>query len=251
MAIVVWSVPVGAQTIGELGATVAVQWPGAATATSTVSWPYREETATLVAEYERPVTPAVEVVGRVFPATDRRWRLGVGLAVTHVREHPRTTVVATVPHPILFDRPAIASTRAEDASRGVVGLHVEAAARTVVGPWTLVAFGGPSRLHLTRALVSAVHLEERLSLSAALPYTISIVSVDRQERATWAWGYNVGADVSVLLWRHLGVGGTVRYVRATGQLPDVLHETVDGRASTTDRQAMGGVFVGGGLRVRF
>jgi hypothetical protein len=57
-------------------------------------------------------------------------------------------------------------------------------------------------------------------------------------------GFNVGADVGFKISRNIGVGGPVRFARASFSLP------LTGSASNISVEA-GGVQVGGGLRLFF
>ena len=60
----------------------------------------------------------------------------------------------------------------------------------------------------------------------------------------------MAADVTVYLTRAVGVGGTIRFSRATVELPDKLEEFYFGN-NVSREVKVGGLTVGGSVRVRF
>ena len=68
-----------------------------------------------------------------------------------------------------------------------------------------------------------------------------------------ATGYNIGADVGILFTDNVGVGGIVRFSRATYDMSSALAVTagaVDVSSLLKSTKA-GGVFAAGGVRFRF
>jgi hypothetical protein len=101
----------------------------------------------------------------------------------------------------------------------------------------VTVFGGPSFLRVKQSLVQEVTYRDLLS-------TIRFQGAQTAVQELSTWGINVGADVSIYLTDHVGVGALFRYVRA-----NVISLT-----SADDDivpVAIGGLNIGGGLRVRF
>ena len=169
----------------------------------------------------------------------RIWRsLGVGAAYTHFSATESATVNASVPHPILFNRPRSASV--------LVPLnHVESAIH-LQAVWVLpiterldVAFsGGPSLMTVKQDLVSGIEIAEESPTFATV--TIAKVAIAPQDQHIV--GFNGGADVTYFLTPVIGVGLTVRYVAGSAGLSQS-----DGNTVTLD---MGGFQLGVGARVR-
>lgn len=65
-----------------------------------------------------------------------------------------------------------------------------------------------------------------------------------------AWGYHAGVDGSYFFSKHVGVGGLLRYSRATVDLENPLQSSVDDRTAKDPFKA-GGLRATGGIRVRF
>ncbi|HEU4892892.1 MAG TPA: hypothetical protein VFT47_15160, partial [Vicinamibacterales bacterium] len=97
--------------------------------------------------------------------------------------------------------------------------------------------GGPSVLDIQQSIVTDVNYTEEF------PYdTATYVGVDSQRASGTATGFNAGADVRWMFTRTIGVGGLVRYARASVDL------TRNGRTVKVDA---GGAQVGGGIRLAF
>jgi hypothetical protein len=58
-----------------------------------------------------------------------------------------------------------------------------------------------------------------------------------------AWGFSLGADVGWMFTRNVGLGGMVRYARATVALEPAGRDALD--------VDVGGAYAGGGVRVVF
>ena len=79
----------------------------------------------------------------------------------------------------------------------------------------------------------------RASEPQTYPYdSATLVGIQRQTPSESAIGFNAGADVGVYFTRWIGVGGTIRFTRATVELNGT-------------EVAAGGLLASGGLRVRF
>ena len=96
--------------------------------------------------------------------------------------------------------------------------------------------GGPSFLRVKQSLVKEVPYRDLLS-------TISFQGAQTVTQELSTWGINVGADVSIYLTDHVGVGALFRYARANVSLTSADDDIVT--------VAAGGLNIGGGRRVRF
>ena len=102
----------------------------------------------------------------------------------------------------------------------------------------MTLFGGPTLFQVKQELVTSV------SKTDAYPFnTATFQSYSKQSQSVSSVGFNAGADVAVYFSDHVGVGGVVRYSVGTA---DFI--TVDGDTLSTD---VGGLHVGGGLRLKF
>ncbi len=241
-----------AQVGGFVSANLAGAWPVTPDFTQSGSGPLRQETASLTSAQRFGGAVTFDIGGGVVRSVGSRWSIGAGLALDRYRSAPPATVTVTLPHPIVFGRPGTASEAGRLAlERRVWAAHLLAVAETTAGRVTLQLSGGPSRIHLTQQGVSDVSVDETLVLSPALPYAIRISGAESRSLTASAWGYNLGADVGFSVTKHLGLGGMVRYSRATASLPNALQNTIDGTDVATSDTTVDRVSVGVGLRVRF
>ena len=98
-------------------------------------------------------------------------------------------------------------------------------------------FGGPSVLRVEQDVVAAVTAAE-----VGDPFDTVNVAVTTETASKRGAGVNVGADVTYMFTEQLGAGGFFRFAGGSVDLPV---------GSTTVAVDVGGVQVGGGLRVRF
>jgi hypothetical protein len=117
----------------------------------------------------------------------------------------------------------------------------------------LQVFAGPSHFSVTQRLANSYVISE--TVNAALGSDDSRFSETNfiyGEARSSAWGFNLAGDVTIFLNEHAGVGGLVRFSRATihvkaGSNP--LRDTLSPPATATI--AVGGLALTGGLRLRF
>jgi hypothetical protein len=171
----------------------------------------------------------------------RLWRdLGVGIAVAGFERATSGGVALRVPHPLIFNRDREASAQIRDMERREGSLHFKAVYRVPVGPQLSVLLsGGPSYFAVTQSVV------ERVSYEEAFPFEAlnNLQPVATTVRDT-ALGFNAGADIALRLGRRWGVGGLLRYSRATANFSVPTGD----RDLTVD---LGGMHVSGGLRLFF
>ncbi|MQA31142.1 MAG: outer membrane beta-barrel protein [Luteitalea sp.] len=151
------------------------------------------------------------------------------LAVTSFGDTQHSDYIATVPHPTFFDRPLTTSGRIEDLKRREVGFHPQIVwAYPLTDRVDLAVSGGPS----------FVRLSQDVSQGLNVPPGTQTANLSVGRETATAKGVHVGADVSYTLSPRYGVGGFLRYVTASADLP-----------SAPDNNT-GGLHIGGGVRVR-
>jgi hypothetical protein len=240
-----------AETVAFVTANVTAQRPAIRDFTQTGSGPSREETATLSSAQTLRTSRAYDVGGGLLRGSSR-WKAGLGVAVSHMQQSPTAAVTLSMPHPILFDRSATATaTSAEGLDRQESAVHIQAVLERRAGRLASRVFAGPSYVRLAQTLVSEVRTQEALDLSPQLGYAVAIAGIDPSRAVVSAWGYHVGADIDVLVGRHLGTGLLVRYTRATATVPNHVQDAIDGGTGATTDVTLGGVAVGAGVRLRF
>ncbi len=207
----------------------------ASTFTSTVPFDLYAESTTFDATYD--VRPGAFVSGR---AGIRLWRnVAVGVGVSGYSRSGAAAVSAQLPHPFHFNRRRAISGSADGLARSEVGLHVEVSYVLPLGDkLDVMVFGGPSVITVSQQLAT------RVTFSESYPFdTASYTGVDSRSFSKAATGFNAGADVGYMLSKSFGVGGLIRYSRAS-----VTFEPVAGQKTTA---TAGGLQLGGGVRLRF
>ena len=194
-------------------------------------------------EYLEPVTVKTDYPATKGPGFDaagavRVWRnLAAGVGVTGGTRTGDATVNASIPHPFYFEvgRPIEGSV---NVTRTEYAAHVHALWVIPAGERLLVAVGGgPSFFSIRQSLVDSVTYTESYPYDSA-----AFASAPINEASGSAVGFGVTLDVGYYFSRTIGIGGVVRYAKATVSLPD--------HSSTLTVDA-GGFEAGVGLRVRF
>lgn len=213
------------------------------TTSFTNSWsvPYYLERESLNSSYS--IKPAVLVdVG----AGVRVWRnLTVGAAVSRYHRSDSASLTATVPHPLLYEQPRSFTGTAPGPSRTETAVHANAMWVAAAGSRVQVGvFGGPSFFSISQVFISGV------SFADVYPYTtLTVAGTNTQSQTESKVGFNVGGDVTVLLYKQIGVGMLFRYTGVSGVQP----VPTAGNAPSGISQSLkaGGLQVGAGFRLRF
>jgi len=181
-------------------------------------------------------------VGPVFGAR-AGWRVWKNMAVGGGLEFAATSqtldVTGRLPHPFQFNQYREVNGTASGLSRNETLAALElswlfAVARRV----DMFVFGGPAYIHVRQDMATTVQFTE------TYPYdTATFSSLQSSSLSDSAAGFTVGADVSYMVNRSVGVGGHVRFSRASATL-----SPASGQQTTID---LGGFQIGGGLRFRF
>jgi hypothetical protein len=170
----------------------------------------------------------------------RFWKnLAAGVAVSHFTRDDVAGTTSSVPHPFFFNQPREVTGDATGVKRSETAVHIQA--MYLVNPGgrlRLVLSGGPSFFTLEQDLVTDVTITE------TFPYdTAAFGSAQKSRKKGSAAAFNVGADVMWMLNRTFGVGGLVRFSRASVDLDAPPNRTISVDA--------GGVYAGGGIRILF
>jgi hypothetical protein len=168
----------------------------------------------------------------------RVWRnLVVGLGYSRFANDNDVTATITIPNPLVTDAPRSGSAAA--------GLEHSETAVHFIASWMIpvtdkidvALFGGPSIFSLTQDVITDVAFTE-----VGSPFTsVDIGGPTVTEASATGVGVNIGADVTYLVARRVGVGGFLRY---TGG--NVSFDEAGGFEMTA-----GGVQIGFGVRYRF
>ncbi len=208
---------------------------GGSAFTQPQSWPYFAETATAAASY-----PSTSAVGFDASGGYRVWRnLAVGAGVTVVSRSTTAAYSGSIPNPLYLNRPNLVSGTFA-SSNSETAINLQAAWGIPVSPKLLVVlFAGPSIFTVKQTVIQP----QGLSVSSGYPYDSTTVTVSIQDMSKTAFGFGAGADVSYYFSKTVGVGGMIRFARATADVP------VNGQPSVG--VPAGGFQIGGGLRIRF
>nr|ADI23822.1 hypothetical protein [uncultured gamma proteobacterium HF4000_48E10] len=165
--------------------------------------------------------------------------LGVGGGLTwFARSDVGDESTTSVPHRFYFNQHRTATGPAA-AERRELAVHLVGFVTTpVTDRVTVTVFGGPSVFQVRQELVTEVTYADPSPYNA-----ISFEGAVTAQQNLSTWGGNVGADVSMSFSRHVGIGGLVRFSRATLNLQSSDNDTVT--------VTVGGLQVGGGVRSRF
>jgi hypothetical protein len=148
------------------------------------------------------------------------------------------TIGARIPHPFFVGRhrqvEGTTPVRHEQS-----GIHMNAA---YVVPATrrlyVAVSGGPTYFTVTQRVVKSVAITEAYPFDAA-----TFAGADVEPVKSSGWGFNGGVDVGWMFTRNIGVGGLLRYSRATLSLAPSNRDPLD--------IVVGGLHAGAGARVAF
>ena len=186
------------------------------------------EQRTLAADYSVKSGMSLDLGGGY-----RVWRaLAAGVSVTRFSDSQDVSVSGSIPHPFFFNR-ARAISGVTAGAREEMAVHVNAMWVMPIRPkMTLAVFGGPSFYSVKQTVVSDYDYNQ------TYPYDdVTLTRVVAGDESTSVTGINVGADVGYYFTETIGVGGVIRFGRAT----------VDTSIGSLD---VGGPEFGVGLRIR-
>jgi hypothetical protein len=164
------------------------------------------------------------------------WTLGAHFHRTSSTDE--AAVDGSAPHPLFFNRPRPFSATVADMKRTEQALHLSAGYLLPVNEkFDVHVYAGPSQFRFSQEVVAGA------TVTDAGSFAVSYVVERRKQNA---WGGHVGADLSYAIYQNapmsFRLGAYVRYAGASSEFQVV---------SNTVTTKLGGVQIGGGLRVRF
>jgi len=227
--------PAHAQSTPDSRVAVSVSAAAQATTTSfsqAISFEQYAEAGSLSAAYSFRPQPVIDA-----GVTVRVWGpFAVGVSASHSGESATAQVNASVPNPLVFGQPRQIDGPAA-VSHAEVGLHVNLAYWVQPTPrMEIVVSGGPSVFRVDQDFVSDVTYEQDYPYATATYQSASVI----RERQT-VTGANIGGDVGWKVAPHVSLAAGLRYSHATANFAGTSASPV----------AIGGVHVGGGVRLLF
>lgn len=188
-----------------------------------------------------PITVGIDAKrGGLFDAgivVRLKGQFGVGVSATLVTHESNADVSASVPHPFFFNQPR-SVTGTTPVSRTEIAGHIDAVYIVPGHSVDLLLSAGPSVIAVDQTLVTDIMYAE------AYPYdTATFTAATSVHAKKTVLGYHAGADVTWKLSSRFGLGGMVRYTRATATLSPAPGNSVTDHA--------GGLQAGGGIRIGF
>jgi opacity protein-like surface antigen len=204
-------------------------------AASTVRYRVYGEDVVMNVSYK---TEAAPVFGaRVGARVWRRLTLGAG--ITRFTDSTAAQVEAQLPHPFFFQRPRSVEGTADAMRREELVACAEVGWVFAVHPrMNLLVFAGPAFFSATQEVATKPLYTETYPFDTA-----SYSGVQSSTQKKTAAGFTVGADVTYRVTTRVGVGGLLRFSRAT-----VKVDPVPGQPITLD---LGGLQLSAGVRFRF
>jgi len=224
---------------GFISVNVGVQ--SASSITATTPFTLFVEEGSFAANYQGGNPPGLDVsVGvRVWDNLAIGGGLSAFSGVSFSSANITADVSARIPHPFFFDHHRTVSGTVEGLARSETAIHV-------LGMWIapltdrleVIVFGGPTFFTVGRDFITEVEATSTYPFDAA-----QFAGVSQLKASESTVGFNAGVDVGFYFSEHVGVGGLLRFSRAT-----VDFSLPDANVVSTD---VGGLQMSGGLRVRF
>jgi hypothetical protein len=165
-------------------------------------------------------------------------KLGVSTAVSYRQQTEFGQVLATIPHPFIFNQARLVAGTAS-LKRSDLALHLAAQYLMPVSDRLQVSlFGGPTYFRVNQDMVGNVETNETFPYDEA-QYVGATASREHGSHI----GFNAGTDVALFFTRTLGVGGLVRFSQGTVHLPTPSGDTASLK--------VGGLQLGAGVRMKF
>lgn len=237
-----------AQIGGWVSANAIAAVPPDRTTTQETVGASRGETAKVTFAYPAKTKASFDIGGGVRLAGG----LGVGVAFSRYQDNEQANLSATFPSPFRFNNPSTDSKSSTDAlTNDETVVHIEARYVANLPHASFAVFAGPSYFKGRREVISDFTFFE--STDSRLPYSITLNGETKRQAVDFAvWGANVGADVGYFFTENVGVGVLARFSRGKVDLPNVFGAAFSHLTTpSTQTVNVGGLNVGGGLRIRF
>ena len=176
-----------------------------------------------------------------FGVAAQVWKqLQVGVSYSQFTEADATVLSGIVPHPLSLNVSRTIEQQLLSLQHEERTIHLHAAWVVPINDRLDVAIaGGPSVFNLTQGTIAGVAVSE---VSGAPWTAVRIDGVTEGAFKKNGLGFHVAVDVTYMITAKLGLGGLFRFAQGGIQVPSSdRHRTL----------TVGGVQVGGGLRVRF
>jgi hypothetical protein len=242
-----WLTPVCVQGQTEHGwvtGNVVAAKPATDSFVQNVAFPYRFElfTGSLGYRFETQTSFDVGAGIALMP------HLGVGMAVSRLSTSHPAALAISVPDTLRFNLYAPGSgVSADSLPHSETAIHLEGSYILTVRRGTVRLFAGPSMIRVSQEVITDVQYSEG---ATGASHTVAVTGESHGRSTDTAFGINVGADGAVYLYKHIGVGGMLRFSRSTATIKNVLQSRGD-RREENGGLTVGGLAVGAGLRVRF
>jgi len=186
-----------------------------------------EETATFDSTQTVDRGPVFDVAGGY-----RVWHdIFVGIGFSRFADTASASTSARIPDPIFFNRPRTVNGTAEDLKRTETGIYPHIV-------WTMPVLS--DRLDVAAAIGAAViKVKQDLVTDFSVPAGTQVVNTARVTEEGTASGVYAAVDLIYNIVPRVGAGFYVRYAGGKVDLPSVGETNV------------GGMHVGGGIRLRF
>ena len=178
--------------------------------------------------------------------TLRLWhQVGVGIAASKTTRNGSADVDARIPHPLFFQQPRTVSGSQSGVSDTQTGIHFQLSyAIPATRHLTITLSGGPSYVRVSQDLVTDIKYSE------SYPYDVAtFTSAATEQASAGALGFNVGGDVAWMFTRAFGIGGLVRYTRATVDLESKDRANLRRGRRRADRRGHSARVLGAGLGI--
>ena len=173
-----------------------------------------------------------------------RW-IGAGVSIAGTAHEDIVGLGATIPHPYFFNAEVIASGATDDKLMRTEGsVHLQAMVAAYQGPrGRFRVLGGPTYFRYEADMVQDVEYTQ-IATRLSRAQSVTITGYEAVTTEGTGWGWHVGADGSVFFNRVVGIGGFARFSRGTVEIDEPMSELLQD-------VTVGGLQVGGGLRLRF
>jgi len=166
--------------------------------------------------------------------------LGFGIGYSRIDKPMTVQLDARVPHPYILSFPREFETFITGLTRREMSVDVQGQYwRALTDRLLLRGFAGPTVFFARQDAVTHIGTGDVMPFFDRAFLTAHSVAVAKARK----WGYNIGADVTWLFNDRIGLGGGIRYSRASVTSHDIPRTPVP--------FALGGPNLAGGLRLRF
>ena len=206
----------------------------------TVDFTLFAEDGDFIADYQVAAAPLFDVSTGVM--LGRFAAVGVGVSLFRTQDD--AAVTPRLPHPLFFDQDRIVSGTASSLTREELAIDLQATwILPIARHFDLSLFGGPTFFIVEQDLVTSVSNTETFPFDTT---TFDAATTELQSQS--GIGYNVGVDFTYFVQpagsgARVGLGTLVRFSRASIDFASEDGDTIVIEA--------GGLYIGGGLRLRF